>query len=378
MKQCPRCGAPIDPLWKSCTLCFYKLEQDESSPSSSEANTAVEANETLSKESYSRMPQGTYGYEQERSPHERKGPSPLLYIGLFVVLIGIVAGIAFATNHGSGRTASSTPADPSQISQQAGVPGPAVASAPEGNSGALPQYVRQYTNEQPPCLRQSGEQVHLVNNPKAKDVSFAELKSFISQDDTDAEEYLEGVRICGDFAEMLHNNAESKGIKTAWVAIDFEDSTIGHALNAFQTTDRGMVYVDCTGSRQESVLTYREQLSAGTSFCNRDMIAYVEKGQKYGLIGIDRAESLSYSFYVEYAWNWQKFDAMIDDFNDDVYDFNRTYASKTSLPEAEYREYEAWKAELKGKERLLNGMENKLGNCFAEPLGIVKTVDIYW
>jgi hypothetical protein len=53
--------------------------------------------------------------------------------------------------------------------------------------------------------------------------------------------------VCADFAETLHNNAEKAGWRAAYVGIDLAGSERGHALNAFQTTDQGLVYIDCTG-----------------------------------------------------------------------------------------------------------------------------------
>jgi hypothetical protein len=58
--------------------------------------------------------------------------------------------------------------------------------------------------------------------------------------------------VCADFAEMLHNNAEKAGFRTAYVSIQlgpcaYYPTSGGHALNAFETTDKGLVYIDCTG-----------------------------------------------------------------------------------------------------------------------------------
>ena len=52
---------------------------------------------------------------------------------------------------------------------------------------------------------------------------------------------------CGNFAQELHNNAEEAGIRTAFVAIHYEEG-IPHAINAFKTIDQGLVYIDVTGS----------------------------------------------------------------------------------------------------------------------------------
>jgi len=43
----------------------------------------------------------------------------------------------------------------------------------------------------------------------------------------------------------VHNNAESAGIRAAYVHI--WTATIRHAFNAFKTTDRGLVFIDCVG-----------------------------------------------------------------------------------------------------------------------------------
>ena len=122
-----------------------------------------------------------------------------------------------------------------------------------------------------------GEFIVLINNDKAVDPSYNQLMTFLQQDRTDqfpyqptlyaldfyygtAEtridlEYIKNIihsnsqpsdpRICADFAERLHNEAEMAGIRCAYVSVDL--SGVGHALNAFQTTDRGLIYIDDTG-----------------------------------------------------------------------------------------------------------------------------------
>lgn len=88
----------------------------------------------------------------------------------------------------------------------------------------------------------------LENNPGAINASWSQLKDFLREDRTDNNLYIENYYTCGEFAETLHNNAENSGIKAAWVGIQFEDDSDAHALNAFVTTDRGLVYIDTTGT----------------------------------------------------------------------------------------------------------------------------------
>jgi hypothetical protein len=59
--------------------------------------------------------------------------------------------------------------------------------------------------------------------------------------------------VCADYAERLHNNAEKAGIRAAYVIVEFSTNQTfaspfgsSHALNAFRTTDRGLVFVDVT------------------------------------------------------------------------------------------------------------------------------------
>jgi hypothetical protein len=76
------------------------------------------------------------------------------------------------------------------------------------------------------------------------------LVEFLKVDKTDEHVYSESSFVCADFAEMLHNNAEKAGWRAAYVSIALGSSPdypsgSGHALNAFDTTDRGLVFVDC-------------------------------------------------------------------------------------------------------------------------------------
>lgn len=88
--------------------------------------------------------------------------------------------------------------------------------------------------------------VLLIDNPEATNPTWAELKAFLAQDQTENHEYILHEYDCSEFSRDLHNRAEAAGIRTAEVQIDFVGESMGHALNAFLTTDYGLVYVDCT------------------------------------------------------------------------------------------------------------------------------------
>ena len=183
-----------------------------------------------------------------------------------------------------------------------------------------------------------GEPIELMNIPDAANPTYAELVTFLKEDSTDGHPYIKDLDIlsyvCSDFAEDVHNNAEAGGIRAAWVSIEFEGDEIGHALNAFETTDRGLVYVDCTGGNVGGVERLRELIKASSDTVpspqptSWDSIAYVETGREYGLIYLDVASSLSYSFYEEYKWKSQEYDRLVSDYNDDVEQYSQEIEGK--------------------------------------------------
>ncbi|AKG52981.1 hypothetical protein DGWBC_0294 [Dehalogenimonas sp. WBC-2] len=131
----------------------------------------------------------------------------------------------------------------------------------------------------------SGNLIKLQNNPAAKNPSYQQLLDFLRNDPTDTKAYNYNNFVCADFAEMLHNNAEQAGWKAAYVCIELGPSPgypigSGHALNAFETADAGLIFIDCTGL-----------LSAGPS--SADKIVKVVEGSAY----------IPNSLFPEYGWN---------------------------------------------------------------------------
>jgi hypothetical protein len=66
-------------------------------------------------------------------------------------------------------------------------------------------------------------------------------------DKTDTISYDYNSFVCADFAVTVHNNAEKAGLRSGVVEVTFLDSNDGHALNCFNTSDKGLVFIDCTG-----------------------------------------------------------------------------------------------------------------------------------
>lgn len=84
----------------------------------------------------------------------------------------------------------------------------------------------------------------------ASQVTYAQLKAFIKADKTDEKIYNKSTYRCSNVAQDVHNNAERAGIDAAFVVISFNITDPGnsttHMLNCFNTSDKGLVYIDCT------------------------------------------------------------------------------------------------------------------------------------
>jgi predicted RNase H-like nuclease (RuvC/YqgF family) len=92
------------------------------------------------------------------------------------------------------------------------------------------------------------DDVELIDNPEAINPTWSEMIAFLAEEQTEKNDYIANVYDCSEFSRDVHNNAEAAGIRTAEVQVWFKNESSGHALNAFITTDYGLVYVDCTGS----------------------------------------------------------------------------------------------------------------------------------
>jgi hypothetical protein len=76
-----------------------------------------------------------------------------------------------------------------------------------------------------------------------RDPSYQEMKDFLEQDETSEQEYLSNEYICVDFAANVKANATKQGVRCGYVVVEYL-GTNGHAIVAFDTTDRGLVYIE--------------------------------------------------------------------------------------------------------------------------------------
>jgi len=117
-----------------------------------------------------------------------------------------------------------------------------------------------------------GKLIQLENNNDATNPTWQQLEDFLRSDKTDQNLYVPNLYMCADFARDVHNNAEAKGIRAAFVGVDFYGGTEGHTLNAFETIDKGLVYIDCAQG---------------------DTIVYLNEGEEYQPISL---------FELDTAW----------------------------------------------------------------------------
>ena len=227
-----------------------------------------------------------------------------------------------------------------------------------------------------PYAKLSGERVNLVNNPDAQDPSWSELESFLKEDPSDLHFYITPSYTCGDFAEQLHNNAELAGIKAAFCVVEFYEGP-AHALNAFQTRDKGLVYIDVTGKEFFGSVSLPSGREWGTERLDgpdsSDKVAYIEVGKALGFVSIESVNgNLDYSYLAEGEGRMMAFFWKLVSFSLFVDEHNRCPHSDTPCLEGEdYERAKTWETELQREWQTVRG--------FAwEPLGVVKSVETYW
>jgi len=123
---------------------------------------------------------------------------------------------------------------------------------PTPTSTPEPQYIEcdssslicHYTNYGNP----DGTIIQMCDNIQATDPTKAEVERFILWDETDEIEYDLSSWTCGNYMQTVHTNAERVGMRCYMVVVSpVDQNQKPHGLVAFNTTDAGMVYVDCVG-----------------------------------------------------------------------------------------------------------------------------------
>ncbi len=96
--------------------------------------------------------------------------------------------------------------------------------------------------------------------PSYHSITWKELADFIARDHTNWKPYDIDNYVCLDYAIDLVENARMENINAWIVGVDFTNGEIGHAFVAFETSDKGIRYVEPQTDYTYSDLTIGHQL----------------------------------------------------------------------------------------------------------------------
>jgi hypothetical protein len=180
----------------------------------------------------------------------------------------------------------------------------------------------------------------LKYNPECHDPTWTEVLKFLSADNTDAHPYYPDKYVCANYAAQFYENAQKGGLRCAYVVLN----GINHALNAFNTTDKGFIYVDFTGKQYNPKFAFNGVL-------NYKKIAYVQDGNGYGLISLDTVISNNYGFDYPTFIDWHAkaivFENTLQDYNTDVNQYNAFIKDKVfTYGSEDYEKANSWQRTL--------------------------------
>ena len=216
-----------------------------------------------------------------------------------------------------------------------------------------------------------------------KNPTWTELAAFLKADTTDSRPYVADQFDCEGFTLMLRDNAARPGFRSASVGRAFVEGVVRHALNVFQTTDKGLVHIDNT---------------------QRDAIAYVERGQLYGTIvpeGV-KAEFIDcsvspgdfwkpisyarytgnlfgYDYYRNYSQRSRFYQDTVAAFNAEVVAYNAAVAAyNQGSGRYSTSDIRNWGSKLDDWSANLDALVKDLGVVRVDPMGIVSSIETYW
>jgi len=165
------------------------------------------------------------------------------------------------------------------------------------------------------------------------------------------------------------------------VGVRFTGAEKGHAINAFETIDKGLIYIDCTNGRNPS--------GEDDEIQSWDTVAYIEIGRKYGILHIDRVASspydfytFQYDFYTDCEEAWQDYKNLLEAYNKGVESYNKEISGKVyTIGSPEEQRVSTWAAEIMQQEQTLNRLEKELVTHWYESefsSYIIEDVYIHW
>ncbi len=99
----------------------------------------------------------------------------------------------------------------------------------------------------------------LVSSTEVRNPTYKESMQFAASDKTHQNQYIEKTYTCINFATDFRNNALKAGFECGYVIIFFSDNS-SHALNCFNTTDQGPIFIE---PQSNEIVT----LTTGKPYC---------------------------------------------------------------------------------------------------------------
>ena len=124
-----------------------------------------------------------------------------------------------------------------------------------------PSYVKYYGQY---LKGADGVLIKLVDNPKAVDPTWSELRDFLKADSTDLIPKDKKTWLSQDCAEQIHNTAEEKAFRAGLVLLNIGGDS--HFCNAFNTSDVGLVYIDCMATEAGGPADKRVWINKGQAY----------------------------------------------------------------------------------------------------------------
>lgn len=237
-----------------------------------------------------------------------------------------------------------------------------------------------------------GHVISLHEYRNATDQNWSTVMRFLEADPTWQKLYDYPDFVCADFARQLHDDAEKQGIRCGFVRINFtnysfdprwnsvlNDSLItslswqtrnaDHAIDVFNTTDRGPVYVDITNDGITSSIK----------------IGYLETGREYNTlqlsqVDLSRSDSFNYSYYEEIKNQYFNYTIDVDDYNVRVTDFNLQAAHYKSSGGGSWSLYLSLQDQENDLIRVKASLDASEESSWKMtcPRGYVSQIDVYW
>ena len=231
-----------------------------------------------------------------------------------------------------------------------------------------------YSGVQPQEACGSGNPINLVSNPQAFNVSWQSVRDFLESDKTTYLQYTSDY-VCCDYASRIYNDAEAHGIRTAFVIVHFSNRSPDHAINAFLTTDNGLVYTDSTGQAVYRPLNLPNAYQPGSPVIDSNKIAYVAIGKPLGFISIKADYGTTYDDYERWTGDENRFAADVNDYINQVAQYNSDPLD--SYNSGEYTTLLNEKNQLDDRAVSL-GIVASTGFSIWPPMGPVSRLDLYW